>query len=166
MNEQSKPSVTPKPPLPHIQGRRLFAGTSQQQAQDRSDGHIKRVFGTVSPREYARWKSIADQHGRTVWNQIYTCACAYLSKQTVVRSDVLDMQNTLAADLRRIGNNLNQAVKLGHIKARNDGRLYAEPNDQVGQAVLSAFKSLEQRVCQFEADITLNTSPNSSDMSP
>lgn len=167
--------------LPDVSGRRLFASPPDRQAQERGQTEkltqyrrdywqnykqqIKRVFGTVDPIQHAQWKTLAARHGRTVWGQIYACALAYVSGQTVVSTDVLNAQKELTADLRRIGNNLNQAVRLGHIKAQKDGRLIADVNDDIGQSVLAAFEKLEKRICQFEADIKILAPSNISEPS-
>ena len=176
-----KPSSLKDASLPNVSGRRLFAGSPKQQSAEREDAvkltqyrrdywqnykrHIKRVFGTIDPRDYAQWETLAAEQGRTVWGHIYACACAYLSGRPLVSVDVLNVQTELVAELRRIGNNLNQAVRLGHIKAHKDGTLYANTDDAVGQSILSTFERLEQRLRQFETDVktlTPSHSPHSS----
>jgi len=156
-------------PLPNVSGRRLFAATPEQQLAERETAtkltqyrrdywqnykrHIKRVFGTIDPRDFAQWETLAAEQGRTVWGHIYACACAYLSGRQLASVDVLTVQTELVTELRRIGNNLNQAVRLGHIKAHKDGTLYANNDDVIGQSILSTFERLEQRLCQFETDV-------------
>ena len=68
--------------------------------------------------------------------------------------EILQNQSELQIEIRRIGNNLNQAVRLGHVKAKQDGLLYADPGDEIGQSVLALMTSLEQRVTRFESDVT------------
>lgn len=175
-----KPSSLKDTSLPDVSGRRLFAGSPEQQSAEREGAvkltqyrrdywqnykrHIKRVFGTIDPRDYAQWETLAAEQGRTVWGHIYACACAYLSGRQLASADVLTVQTELVTELRRIGNNLNQAVRLGHIKAHKDGALYADIDDEIGQSILSTFERLEQRLRQFETDVktlTLSQSPNS-----
>ena len=155
--------------LPKVSGRRLFAASPEQQLAERETAtkltqyrrdywqnykrHIKRVFGTIDPRDYALWETLAAEQGRTVWGHIYACACAYLSGRPLASAEVLTVQTELVTELRRIGNNLNQAVRLGHIKAHKDGTLYANNDDAIGQSILSTFERLEQRLCQFETDV-------------
>lgn len=68
--------------------------------------------------------------------------------------DILTAQTVLQTDLRRIGNNINQAVRLGHVKAHQDGTLYADNDDEIGQTVLNLMHQLEARVTLFERDVT------------
>jgi len=159
----------PAPSLPVVADRRLFTSSPERQAQEHQKAEqltqyrrtywqgykkkIRRVFGTLSLGEFSFWERYAEQHSRTVWGQIYACACAYASGTIVATSDILKAQKDLKSDLQRIGNNLNQAVRLGHIKANKEGKLYAQPDDATGQAVLKHMQELDKQLHQFEVDI-------------
>lgn len=165
--------------LPNIRGRRLFASLPEQQAQQTQKAEaltqyrrkywqgykkkIRRIFGTLSIAEYQFWKIRADHNRRPVWQEVYSSACAYVQRRALPTAEIIKEQEKLRAELLRIGNNLNQAVRLGHIKANHGNRLYAEPGDQVGQFVLKGMQDLERRVCRFEADVTALVSSASSD---
>ena len=156
--------------LPHITGRRLFASAPERQVQERRDiekltqyrrnywqgykNKIRRVFGTLNIPDYNFWENRAKHYDRTVWGEIYACACAYVKNTILAYPDILNAQTALQTDLRRIGNNINQAVRLGHIKAHHDGTLYAVHDNEIGQAVLNQLHKLEARITLFERDVT------------
>ncbi|MEL6667055.1 MAG: hypothetical protein AAFQ24_13075 [Pseudomonadota bacterium] len=155
--------------LPQVSGRRLFASPPEKQADERRKSDkltryrrnywqnykdkIRRVFGTLSVTEYEFWQARAADSERTVWAEIYSAACAYIRGEAISPPEVRRAQEELRVELRRIGNNLNQAVKFGHIRARRDGHLVAPHSDEVGQAVLKAMTELEQRLIRFETDM-------------
>ena len=82
---------------------------------------IKRIFGTVAHADYQAVKSRADEAGRSVWGQVWAEAQAYHQGRNLASGEVADQQRQLIAELRRIGNNLNQLARLGHIQNRKHG---------------------------------------------
>jgi len=82
---------------------------------------VKRIFGTVSQEEYAQTKKRAEEAGRSVWGQVRAEADAYRSQTALASGEIADQQRELVAEMRRIGNNINQLARLGHIQARKHG---------------------------------------------
>ena len=114
--------------------------------QDYAKRH-KRVFGTLSLAEHSEVKHIADQNHRTVWQQICAESQAYRAGTTVPTQTIEDGQQALLMEMRRIGNNLNQLAKLGHIRAhREDGDLTAQGDDEIGIAALKWCQDLERHI--------------------
>ena len=111
--------------------------------QDYAKRH-KRVFGTLSLAEYDEVKQISDQNNRTVWQQIWAESQAYRPGTSVPSKSLEDSQQALLIEMRRIGNNLNQLARLGHIQAHtDDGELMAQGDDEIGVAALRWCQDLE-----------------------
>ena len=107
----------------------------------------KRVFGTLSLAEYAEVKHIADQNHRTVWQQIWAESQAYRAGTSVPFKSLEDSQQALVIEMRRIGNNLNQLARLGHIRAHSDdGEFMAQGDDEIGVAALRWCQDLERQI--------------------
>ena len=114
--------------------------------QDYAKRH-KRVFGNLTLADYSEAKKVADQNDRTVWQQIWAESQAYRAGATVPTEALEEGQQALLIELRRIGNNLNQLAKLGHIRARrNDDDLTAQGDDEIGVAALRWCQSLERHI--------------------
>jgi len=166
----------PAPSLPTVAGRWLFTSSPQQQALERNKAEKlsqyrrdywqdykkqkRRVFGTISKAEHAAWTALAKSNGRSLWGQIFTCACAYISGTHIASREILQTQNELLTEIRRVGNNINQAVRLGHIQAKRTGGLKAPENDEIGRTILNEFETLERRITQFETIIPHYTQSN------
>lgn len=116
---------------------------------------VRRVFGTVTPDEYAAIAARASttQDGEpSVWRQIWLESRAYVSGQSLPTGEIADQQRELLAELRRIGNNINQLARLGHVRAARDGGLTATPNDGLGVEAIRQFERLEAKIAQFETN--------------
>ncbi len=116
---------------------------------------VKRVFGTLKACEYAAAKERADDNGRSVWGQIWAEACAYRAGTVLPTPVIAEQQRHLIAELRRIGNNINQLAKLGHIEARKHGSLAPRDDDRIGQETLRQFSRLESIVARFDDNIEI-----------
>ena len=116
---------------------------------------IKRGFGTLTPTEYAKVKERADLSGRSVWGQIWAESCAYCNGTVVPTLELANQQRQLITELRRIGNNINQLAKLGHIQARKHGTITARNDDQIGVETLRMFSKLETLIARFDDNITI-----------
>ena len=116
---------------------------------------VKRIFGTVTLSEYESAKSRADEAGRSVWGQIWTEAKAYRDQTILANGEIADQQRELVAELRRIGSNINQLAKLGHIKARKHGGLGSLTDDPIGTEALRQLAKLEARVARFDDGVTI-----------
>lgn len=112
---------------------------------------VKRVFGVLTLEEHADAKARAEEHGRSIWAQIWAESLAYRRGQVLPTPEIEDHQRQLIAELRRIGNNINQLAKLGHLKARRGGGIEARPGDQVGEEILRQMAALESAVARFSA---------------
>jgi len=169
-----KPAV----PLPIIKDRKLYISSPDQQAietrkaikltQYRRDywqgykARVRRVYGTICPREYEAIKTIATQNETSVWQQVLSDARAYRSGVVLAPRDTLLAQDNLVGELRRIGNNINQLAKLGHIQAKKTGGLVCNDDDLIGRECLKQFARLEKAVTQFDQLIPEYVQPNSS----
>ena len=116
---------------------------------------VKRIFGTVTRAEYDAAKQRADEAGRSVWGQVWAEATAYREQTLVPTSEIADQQRELIAELRRIGNNINQLAKLGHVQARKHGGLGAQPSNPIGTEAMRQFEKLEAKVARFDDGITI-----------
>lgn len=110
---------------------------------------IKRIFGTVSPEDYAAVKMRADEAGRSVWAQVWAEAQAYHQGRNLASGEVADQQRQLIAELRRIGNNLNQLARLGHIQNRKHGGIKS-PDDAIAAEAMQQLARLEAVVTKFD----------------
>lgn len=116
---------------------------------------VKRIFGTVTRTEYDAVKERADAAVRSVWGQVWAEAAAYREQTLVSTSEIADQQRELIAELRRIGNNINQLAKLGHVQARKHGGLGAQPSSPIGTEAMRQFDKLEAKVARFDDGITI-----------
>ena len=117
---------------------------------------VRRVFGTVTPDEYAAIAARAEatQDGEpSVWRQIWLESRAYVSGDTLPTAEIAEQQHELLAELRRIGNNINQLARLGHVRTARDGGLTAAPEDGLGVEAIRQFERLEAKVAQFETNL-------------
>lgn len=115
---------------------------------------VKRIFGTVSPAEYQAAKQRADEAGRSVWGQIWAEAKAYRQGQTLGTGEIAEQQRELVTELRRIGNNLNQLARLGHIQNRKAGNLHW-PDDALTAEAMQQLERLEDVVTKFDDGVTV-----------
>ena len=116
MTDQPRLLLTPEPDLA-IEQERLERETQYRRRywQDYKKRHI-RVFGTLAKAEHAAVKAIADQNDRPVWSQIWAESCAYRSQSFLPAPEIMARQDRMIAELRRIGNNLNQLARQGHVQ--------------------------------------------------
>ena len=111
----------------------------------------KRVFGVLSPEDHADVQARAEKHDRSVWGQIWAESVAYRRGQVLPTPEIEAHQRRLIAELRRIGNNLNQLAKLGHIQAMRGGGVAAPDGDRLGTEALRQMGALEDAVALFAA---------------
>ncbi len=115
---------------------------------------VRRVFGTITPEEYAEVaaRAVAVQGGEpSVWRQIWLESRAYIEQSELPTSEIAEQQSVLISELRRIGNNINQLARLGHVQASRARGLTALADDRLGIEALRQFERLEQKVARFEA---------------
>lgn len=117
---------------------------------------VKRIFGTVTRGEYEAAKQRADNAGRSVWAQIWAEAAAYREQATLSTNEIAEQQRELVSELRRIGNNINQLARLGHVQARKHGGLGAQPNNSIGTEAMRQLEKLEAKVARFDDGITIH----------
>ncbi|SNZ20092.1 mobilisation protein (MobC) [Cohaesibacter gelatinilyticus] len=118
----------------------------------------KRVFGTITNAEFADLQARAEISGRSVWGQVWAEACAYRRSERVLTLDEMEQQRLLVSELRRIGNNVNQLARLGHIEARKHGGLQAPSGDRIGAEALRQFTRLEKLITRFADGTTISVS--------
>lgn len=106
--------------------------------QKYKDTH-KRVFGTLTKAQHAQIKAVADANDRPVWTQIWAESCAYRKAEFLPSTEIMARQDRLIAELRRIGNNLNQLAAQGHVQNLPDGT----------RAIASQMLALEQQIQDF-----------------
>ena len=120
---------------------------------------VKRIFGTVTPAEYEAVKQRADEAGRSVWGQVWAEAQAYRQGVVLASGKVAEQQRELVIELRRVGNNLNQLARLGHIDQRKQGDL-ARPNANITSQAHAQLAKLEAVVTKFDDGVTVTVRPN------
>jgi|GEM_PF-1634845 len=156
----------PATSLPTVSGRKLYISSPVDLATERRKAHkltqyrreywqgykgrVRRVYGTMTPAEFAALKSVADHNQNSVWKQLLSDARAYRAGVVIAPTDILLAQDNLVGELRRIGNNINQLAKLGHIHAKKTGGIDASVDDKIGQECLRQFERLERAVLKFE----------------
>lgn len=118
---------------------------------------VKRIFGTVTPAEYEAVTKRADDAGRSVWGQVWAESQAYLKGQTLATGEIADQQRELVTEIRRIGNNLNQLARLGHIQNRKRGALN-QSNDALATEAMQQLTRLEEVVTKFDDGIVIRVS--------
>lgn len=116
---------------------------------------VKRIFGTVTPAEYVAVKARAGEAGRSVWGQVWAESQAYHDGRNLASGEVADQQRQLISELRRIGNNLNQLARLGHIQARKHVGIRATP-DAITTETMQQLTLLEEAVAKFDDGITIH----------
>jgi len=89
---------------------------------DRFKQTRKRVYGTLTTEQYAEVERRADEAGRAVWTQIHAEAEAYARGEYLPPKNVEEQFSELIAQLRRVGNNVNQIAKA----VNTDGSFDAE----------------------------------------
>ncbi|RUS63678.1 plasmid mobilization relaxosome protein MobC [Pseudorhodobacter sp. E13] len=115
---------------------------------------VKRIFGTVSPDEYEAAQLRADDAGRSVWGQVWAESQAYCSDRAIATGEIADLQRELVAELRRIGNNLNQLARLGYIQNRKQGAL-KQSDDTLTVKTMQQLSMLEAAVTKFDDGTTI-----------
>jgi len=101
----------------------------------------KRVYGTLTPEEYEAIKVLADENGRSVWEEVWEQSRAYREKQFLPSEAINDEIGKLYVELRRIGNNLNQIAHHGNIFKRA-----SNPHQ-----VLKQLEAMENSIAHFVA---------------
>lgn len=106
----------------------------------------KRIYGTLSNREYTNIKAIAEKNGRTVWQQVWTESEAYRTQKFVPTREIEKRIELLYVSLRKIGNNINQVSRYTNIlgKLKHPAMLMKEM-EKLEQTV-EAFVSRPWRV--------------------
>jgi len=138
------------------------ADYSRKYWQDYSK-RVKRIFGTVSFAEYAAAKERADDAGRSVWGQIWAEAKAYRDQTVLANGEIADQQRELVAELRRIGNNINQLARLGHIRTRKHGGLKPHSDNHIGIEAMRQLERLEAKIARFDDGVTIRLRPEQAD---
>lgn len=115
---------------------------------------IKRIFGTMTPVEYAAAKARADEAGRSVWGQVWAEAQAYRQRTVLASGEIAEQQRELVVELRRIGNNLNQLARLGHIEQRKHGGL-SQQDYNISRQAHEQLAKLEAVVTKFDDGVTV-----------
>ena len=124
---------------------------------------VKRIFGTVSCADYQAAKERAEDAGRSVWGQVWAEAAAYRSQTVLASGEIAEQQRELVVEMRRIGNNINQLTRLGHIQARKHNSLVATGNDQIGSETFRQFQKLEAVVAKFDEGISITIRADAED---
>jgi hypothetical protein len=119
---------------------------------------VKRIFGTVTPEDFEAVQQRAEDAGRSVWGQVWAESQAYLAGQTLATGEIADRQRELVTELRRIGNNLNQLARLGHIQSRKHGGL-KKPDDALTTEAMQQLARLEAVVTKFDDGVTIRVRP-------
>lgn len=117
---------------------------------------VKRIFGTVTPDEHDAVKQRAEDAGRSVWGQVWAESQAYSAERTLATGEIAEQQRALVSELRRIGNNLNQLARLGHIRNRKHG-LTSKNDDALGDEAMKQLALLEDVVTKFDDGMTIRT---------
>lgn len=99
----------------------------------------ERVFGTLTNAQYAHIKAIAGANDRPVWTQIWAESCAYRRAEFLPTPEIMARQDRMIAELRRIGNNLNQLAKQGHVQRLAAG----------ADSIVSEMEQLEREILAF-----------------
>ena len=106
----------------------------------------KRVYGTLTHRQYFAVKARADDHGRSVWEQIWLESSAYSQQEFLPTSTIERELVALKVQLRKIGNNVNQAAHHGNRFKRLIGeRQIFEHLKQLEKQIEQSVKKLTPR---------------------
>ena len=98
----------------------------------------KRVYGTLTVEEYERIEARAKEAGRAVWSQIHAEAEAYARGEYLPTKTIEEQIGDLIAQLRYIGNNINQITRDMHTEGTLDSSELAR-----------SFAALEERIRAF-----------------
>lgn len=115
---------------------------------------VKRIFGTVTPEDYKAVQLRSEEAGRSVWGQVWAESQAYWKSQPLATGAIAEQQRELVTELRRIGNNLNQLARLGHIQNRKAGMLQAS-NGSLEAEAMQQLARLEDVVTKFDDGVTI-----------
>lgn len=118
---------------------------------------VKRVFGTVELEEFQAAKQRADEASRSIWGQIWAESKAYRNGQILASCEMAEQQRALIVELRRIGNNINQLARLGHIHNRKHGQLN-QADSTVGGEAMRQLSKLEAAFAKFDDGVTIHVS--------
>ena len=118
----------------------------------------KRVNGSLPNKEYIELETRAEASGRKPFWQLWAESRAYLSGERLATLDEAENQRLIVSEMRRIGNNINQLARLGHIEARKHGGLKATNGDRIGVEALRQFTRLEQLVTRFADGMNISVS--------
>lgn len=99
----------------------------------------KRVYGTLTPEEFAELKALANANGRSIWQEIWQQSKAYRNK-TYLPSETIQCQiEQLYGELRQVNNQLNRICQQNKLV----GKVLAP------KRITEQIKTLEQRIDQF-----------------
>lgn len=121
------------------------SSTAQQQAWQRFAAKHKRIYGSLPRDQYHQILAHAEAQGRTPFQQIWLESCAYRNHGYVPSEAVLAELSALSAEVRRIGNNLNQLA----YQSNRFGRFLAEKQAKQNLQMLEA--RLEDAVLKLTA---------------
>lgn len=116
---------------------------------------VKRIFGTVTRAEYEAAKQRADDAGRSVWGQVWAEATAYREERILATGEIADQQRELIGELRRIGNNINQLARLGHVQERKHGGLGGANSNPIAVEAMRQLERLEAKITLFDDGIRI-----------
>lgn len=139
MSDQFQLQLTPDSEAA-IERDRLERETRYRRAywQKYKESHV-RVFGTLTKAQHAQIKAVADANDRPVWTQIWAESCAYRKVEFLPTAEIMARQDRMIAEMRRIGNNLNQLAAQGHVQHLPQG----------AQDVVTQMRALEQSILDF-----------------
>lgn len=81
--------------------------------------------------------------------QVWAEAQAYENQCNLATGEIAALQQELVNELRRIGNNLNQLARLGHIHNRKHGVL-SMPDSGIAAQTMRQLAELEEAVAKFD----------------
>lgn len=136
---QSRLELTPEPEAKAEAEREERRTRYRRDYWQRYKAKHPRIYGTLTQGEYAEIKAIAKANGRSVWEQIWLESQAYRQKKYLPSEALKEEIGQLYAELRRIGNNLNQIARRGNVF----GRL-SKPGAAVEQV-----EKLEEAIARF-----------------
>lgn len=110
MNQPSSPASQPQAHDARERQRRAKAAHWQ-----RFKTRHHRVYGTLTLADYREVGRRAKEHGRSLWGQIWAESRAYARNEFLPSRFIERRTAELHADLRRIGNELNQIARKTHI---------------------------------------------------
>ena len=117
-----------------------------------------RVNGSLSNEKFAELEARAKAADRKPFWQLWAESQAYLKGQRLLSLEEAENQRLIISELRRIGNNINQLARLGHLEARKHGGLRATQGDRIGAETLRQFTRLERLVTKFADGMKISVS--------